>query len=151
MKMGTPLTLTPLKSGIYQRFAASAGAAKAPPGSEQLTVSPRQTAALLPTEMTPTSQNPASQGVDIQDVTGKKQEQSRQVEDARQLAEKANSYMRQADTQLEFKVNEQTGRVVISVVASDTKEVIRQIPPESLHRFADRITQMQGLLFDTTG
>jgi flagellar protein FlaG len=151
--METTLNLTPLKSSLLTYGKTGSKVASAPSGSEQLSMSPRQTAALLPTELQPTTDLPAPPGqeTDKQDVTEKKQEQTRLVEEARELAEKANAYMRQADTHLEFSVSEQTGRIVISVVESETKEVVRQIPPDSLNRFANRITQMRGLLFETTG
>lgn len=118
----------------------------APSVSEHPSMSPSQTAALLPKVMKTTGSE-----VDNKEVTEKKQEQGSLVEDARQLAEKANTYLKMADTHLEFKVSEQTGRIVISVIESDTKEVVRQIPAESLNRFTSRMTQMRGLLFETTG
>jgi flagellar protein FlaG len=151
--METKLNLSPLKSNIFSYGKMGSKAALAPSGSEPLSMSPRQTAALLPTELQPTQglQPAPGQEAEKQEVTDQKQEQTRLVEEARQLAEKANAYMRQADTHLEFSVSEQTGRIVISVVESETKEVVRQIPPESLNRFANRITQMRGLLFETTG
>jgi len=133
-----------LSSGVYLKQAARR--MDAPAGSEQTSMSPRQTDALMPTEFAP-----AGQGVEQQEVSGNKQEQSRLVEDLRMMAEKANAYMGMADTHLEFKVSEQTGRVVISVVESDTQQVVRQIPPETLDRFANKLTQMRGLLFDATG
>lgn len=154
--MESSLNLTNLKNGVYKPMAPSLRSA-APSGSEQLSMSPRQTAALLPTDLTPTDLSPPvstslDQGAENkQDVSETKQEQTRLVEEARHLAEKANTYLRMADTHLEFTVSEQTGRVIISVVESDTKEVVRQIPPDSLNRFANRITQMRGLLFETTG
>jgi flagellar protein FlaG len=154
--MESSLNLTSLKNGVYKPMAPSLRPT-APSGSEQLSMSPRQTAALLPTDLTPTDLTPAAPtepeagADDKQDVTDTKQEQTRLVEEARHLAEKANAYLRMADTHLEFTVSEQTGRVIISVVESDTKEVVRQIPPDSLNRFANRITQMRGLLFETTG
>lgn len=151
--METNLNLTTLKGGVYTRIA-SAARAGALSGSEPLSMSPRQTEALLPTELAPPGaqqSEPQRELEGIQDVAEPKQEQSRLVEEARKLAEKANSYMKLADTHLEFNVSEQTGRIVISVVESDTKEVVRQIPPDALNRFANRITQMRGLLFETTG
>lgn len=151
--METNLNLNGLKGGVYTRLT-SPSRAKAPSGSEPLSMSPRQTEALLPTELEPPGAQPnptQPEPEGIQDVAEPKQEQSRLVEEARKLAEKANSYMKLADTHLEFNVSEQTGRIVISVVESDTKEVVRQIPPDALDRFASRITQMRGLLFETTG
>ena len=118
----------------------------APSSSEQLPLSPRQTEALLPTELVP-----AGGQAEQQDVLSKKQEQSRLVDDIQQMAEKANVYLQQADTHLEFKVSDETGRVIISVVESDSQAVIRQIPPESLARMADGLSHMRGLLFEING
>jgi flagellar protein FlaG len=133
-----------LSSSVYLKQAIGRKSV-APAGSDQVSMSPRQTEALLPTDFIP-----VGQGAE-QDVSGNQQEQSRLADDMRAMAEKANAYLSLADTHLEFKVNQQTGRVVISVVESDTQKVIRQIPPETLDRFANKITQMRGLLFEATG
>ena len=90
------------------------------------------------------------QGQDQQDVENDK-EQSRQDEVIRQIADNANEYLKKASTHLEFIVGEETGRIVISVIQSETNEVIRKIPPESMTRLADRMAQMRGLLFEAQG
>lgn len=143
--MDLPISSPLASTGAYGKYASGRKPA-ALSGSDQVSMNPRQTAALMPTELAP-----VGPGADLQDVTGNQQEQSRLVDDIRQTAEKANSYMQLADTHLEFAVSEQTGRIVISVVKSDTKEVIRQIPPETLSRFANQITHMRGLLFEASG
>jgi uncharacterized FlaG/YvyC family protein len=143
--MDTAIALTTLNPALFQ-FSSSNRTSVAPSSSDQSSMSPRQTEALLPTDLAP-----AGQGDNQQDVSGTKQEQSRLVDDMRQTAEKANAYMNQADTHLQFTVDNQTGHVVISVINSDTNQVIRQIPPEALSRFASRITQMKGLLFEASG
>jgi flagellar protein FlaG len=143
--MDAVISFPSLLGGIYRPAADRKPAA--PSGSNQMSMSPRQTAALMPTEFAP-----AGQGAETkQDVAETKQELSRLVEDMRQMASKANAYMKQADTHLEFQVSEVTGRVIISVVNSDTKEIVRQIPPDTMTRFSDRMTQMRGLLFETSG
>lgn len=116
-------------------------------GSGVASSSPRQTEALLPTQL-----SPAGQGAGKQEVSGTGQDQaSRLAEEIRQMAEKANAYLKRADTHLEFRVNNQTGHVVVDVVDNTSQEVVRQIPPETMVRFAERMTQMKGLLFDTSG
>jgi len=112
---------------------------------DPLSLSPRQTEALLPSAL-----NPVGQGDGQQDVSSNKQEQSR-LEDIRQMADKANAYMQMADTHLEFKVSQDTGQVIITVVNSSTNEVIRQIPQQSLSRFSKQLSQMRGLLFEAQG
>ena len=114
-------------------------------GPDQSSISPRQTEALLPKDLVP-----VGQGQDQQDVENN-QEQSRQNEAIRQIADSANEYLKQAKTHLEFVVSEETGRIVISVIQNETNEIIRKIPPESMVRLADRMTQMSGLLFDAQG
>lgn len=114
-------------------------------GPDQLSISPRQTEALLPTDLVP-----AGQGFDQQDVE-ETQEQSRHVDDIRQIADKANDYMQKAGTRLEFVVSEETGRVVISVIESETNKLVRKIPPDSMNRLADQMMEMRGLLFEAQG
>lgn len=118
-------------------------------GSASVSIGPRQTEALLPTDLQPV----AEQGP-IQEVSGKQQETASEeslTDQIRSAADRANKYMELTDTFLQFIVSEQTGHVVIHVVNSETKEVVREIPPETLNRIANRTTQMQGLLFETSG
>lgn len=143
----TTITPTRFTSAATPRFAERKSVA--PSAQENAALNSRQTEALLPTEMVPVGQDSTGK----QDVvpSSTQQDQARLAEEAKKRAEKANAYLKAADTHLEFKVSEETGRVVISVVKSDTQEVVRQIPPDSLHRLSDRISQMRGLLFETTG
>lgn len=108
-------------------------------------INARQKEALLPTEMKPASQEGAAQA-----GTETTKQSAQPIDQARQMAEKANAYLKMADTHLEFRVSEETGRVVVSVVDTQSHEVVRQIPPESLNRLNDRMTQMRGLLYETT-
>lgn len=117
-----------------------------PSGSEQMSLSPQHTEALMPRAL-----SPAGQGQQKQEVSGKGQDLSRLVDDIRQTAEKANQYLELAETHLEFTVNDETGRVVVTVVDSETKEVVRRIPPETMIRFSERISEMRGLLFEVRG
>jgi len=49
-----------------------------------------------------------------------------------------------------FSVDKGTGKTVIRVVDSQTKEVVRQIPTEEVLSIARALDQMQGLLFNRT-
>ena len=51
---------------------------------------------------------------------------------------------------LQFSVDKGTGKTIISVVNSQTKEVIRQIPTEEVLSIARALDRMQGLLFNRT-
>ena len=47
---------------------------------------------------------------------------------------------------LSFRVDEATQEVVVSVIDPETKDVIRQIPPEELLRLAERLDSARGSL-----
>ena len=47
---------------------------------------------------------------------------------------------------LNFTTDEDTGRLVIKVIDRDTKQVIRQIPPEELLSLAKRLEELRGIL-----
>jgi len=47
---------------------------------------------------------------------------------------------------LQFSMDEASGRTVITVVDSSTKEIIRQIPGEEVLRMAQELDRMQGVL-----
>jgi flagellar protein FlaG len=49
---------------------------------------------------------------------------------------------------LQFSIDKETGKTIISVVDAATKEVIRQIPGEEILAIARAIDRMQGLLIN---
>lgn len=48
---------------------------------------------------------------------------------------------------LSFEVYDKTGDVVVKVINRDTKEVIRQIPPEDLLEITEKLEELRGVLF----
>ena len=48
-------------------------------------------------------------------------------------------------TNLQFSVDEDTGRTIVSVIDSETRQVVRQIPAEEVMRMARALDRMQGL------
>ena len=48
---------------------------------------------------------------------------------------------------LQFRVDDESGRTIITVLDSETEEVIRQIPPEQVLTLAKNIESLKGLLF----
>lgn len=46
---------------------------------------------------------------------------------------------------LEFTVDDDTGRQIVKVIDSDTEKVIRQIPPEEVLSLAERLGEVEGL------
>jgi flagellar protein FlaG len=67
--------------------------------------------------------------------------QSSVAERTRRAAEQIESFVRSQGRNLEFRVDDSTGLVVVRVRDAGTGEVIRQIPSETALRFAERIAR----------
>lgn len=52
---------------------------------------------------------------------------------------------------LQFSIDRDTGKTVIKVIDSNTKELIRQIPPDEILQLAKEIDRMRGLLLHRQG
>lgn len=51
-------------------------------------------------------------------------------------------------SRLDFRVDEETNRIVVKVIDTETDKVIKEIPPEQLIKLAAKIQKMIGLLVD---
>jgi flagellar protein FlaG len=71
---------------------------------------------------------------------------------AKQNVNEAIEKLKQAgeifNRRLDFRVDEETNRVVVKVVDTTTDKVIKEIPPEQLLQLAARIQEMIGILVD---
>jgi len=52
---------------------------------------------------------------------------------------------------LKFSVNKDSGRIMVTVTDEATGEVIREIPPSELVKFAEKFDEMVGMIFDQKG
>ena len=52
---------------------------------------------------------------------------------------------------LQFSVNKNSGRIVVTVTDEATGKVIREIPPSELIKFAEKFDEMVGMIFDQKG
>ena len=59
-----------------------------------------------------------------------------------------NDFVQVVKRDLEFSVDDNTGRTIITVFDADTQEIIRQIPPEKVLAVAENIREVRGLLFE---
>ncbi len=67
------------------------------------------------------------------------------------FAEALEDVTQRLDSDVRLDVDDDTGRVVAKIIDRDTREVIRQIPPEELLHIAARLNDLVGLLFDAEG
>lgn len=61
---------------------------------------------------------------------------------------KANKVMTIAGRSLEFSVHEATNDIMVKVINTETKEVIREIPPEKILNIVAGLMELAGLLVD---
>ncbi|MFA7269339.1 MAG: flagellar protein FlaG [Sterolibacterium sp.] len=76
-------------------------------------------------------------------ATTQQQQSSQQVQQAYEKIKAAVAPMAQ---NLQFSMDESSGKTVVRVVDSSTQEVIRQIPSEEVLKMAQELDRMQGLL-----
>jgi flagellar protein FlaG len=65
------------------------------------------------------------------------------------VARQIEAYLRSNNRALEFRVDADTGRTVISVRDSETGELIRQIPGDEVLRIAQAMKELTSLLHET--
>ena len=76
----------------------------------------------------------------------KAQDQAEQME---QVKTRLNEELSRMDVGLEFQVNQDLDRVVVSVIQRETGKIIRQIPPEEMLELAKGLKEMSGVLVNT--
>jgi flagellar protein FlaG len=69
--------------------------------------------------------------------------------DLRQAVDRLNDMARTLKRDLQFRVDETTDRVVVTVVDSETQEMIRQIPSEEVLALARSLSMTQGSMVNT--
>lgn len=74
------------------------------------------------------------------------QDESNETTKVEQAVNQINQYVQTLSRDLQFSVDEDSGRTVVKVLDTETKEVIRQIPSEELLKIARHLTDGGGLL-----
>ncbi len=59
-----------------------------------------------------------------------------------------DTFLRSTNRSLQFRVDDATGRTVVSIVDTETGEMIRQVPGEEVLRLAQRVEDSVGALLD---
>lgn len=68
--------------------------------------------------------------------------------EVKQAVSRLNDYVQNMRRDLQFRVDEDSNRVIVTVVDSESGEVIRQIPNEQVLAAANSLKAAQGLLVD---
>ncbi|MDR0440380.1 MAG: flagellar protein FlaG [Candidatus Accumulibacter sp.] len=67
-------------------------------------------------------------------------------EGLQEAVEKIQKFVSMAACNIEFSIDEDSGRTVVKVVDRETKDVVRQIPSEEMLDLAQALDKLQGLL-----
>jgi len=83
------------------------------------------------------------------EARAERQAASQEVADVRQAVEEINNHFQSVGRDLKFQVDRESGRTIITVLDSETQEIVRQIPPEEVLNLAQRLNL--GTSVDSTG
>ncbi|KIQ27293.1 MULTISPECIES: flagellar protein FlaG [Pseudomonas syringae group] len=62
-------------------------------------------------------------------------------------AEDIQKFFHTVKRNLEFSIDEESGKVIVKVIASDSGEIVRQIPNAEILKLADSLSDANSLLF----
>jgi len=64
----------------------------------------------------------------------------------RNAARAANAAVKTLSNNLEFRIDQQSGRTVVRIVDASTQQLIRQLPSEEMLAIARALDKLQGML-----
>ncbi|MFP5429027.1 MAG: flagellar protein FlaG [Gammaproteobacteria bacterium] len=82
---------------------------------------------------------------------GNGSQQTSVVDDAekvRNAVTEIEKFLSSTRRNLEFSTDEESGKIVVKVIASETGELIRQLPSEEALRIANSLSDVNSILFD---
>lgn len=78
----------------------------------------------------------------------KKKEKATPMEEVEKATRELNQYMDELKTSLGFSIHEKTKELMVNIINRDTKEVIKQIPPEELVTIREKMAELAGILLN---
>lgn len=69
-------------------------------------------------------------------------------DDVKSAVAEIERFLKESRRNLEFLTDEESGKIVVKVIASDSGELIRQIPSEEALRIAHSLSDVKSVLFD---
>ena len=76
------------------------------------------------------------------------EKQPHSLEDLEKAVGEIRDFVQSSQRQLDFSIDDSTGRVVVKVIATQSGEVIRQLPSETALKLAQSLSEASSLLFD---
>lgn len=100
-----------------------------------------------PVEATGRSRLEEARQASVDEAEASTQAERPSAENVAAAVEKINDFIQITRRDLQFSVDDETGRTVVKVLDSETDEVIRQIPAEEILTIAANLDEVRGLLF----
>lgn len=89
---------------------------------------------------------PAARGQDLPPARPEQAEESVEVEQVETAVSQISDFVQNFQRDLLFSIDEDSDRLVVKVVDSETQEVIRQIPSEEMLRIARNLDSPESLI-----
>lgn len=81
-------------------------------------------------------------------ATGKDSNADKESKDLKAAVKEMEKFFQSVRRNLEFSIDEGSGQVVVKVIATETGEVVRQLPSAEALKIADSLKNANSLLFD---
>ena len=75
-------------------------------------------------------------------------EDSNDIEKVKNAVSDIEQFLSSSRRNLEFSTDEESGKIVVKVIASETGELVRQLPSEEALRIARSLSDVNSILFD---
>ncbi|KIH85939.1 Flagellin protein FlaG [Pseudomonas batumici] len=104
--------------------------------------------AVTPASSSPATDKPAAPHADAVKAASATSKDSDSSDRLKQAVQDIEKFVQSIKRNLEFSIDEHSGQVVVKVIASETGEVVRQIPSEEALKLADSLSTAGNVLFD---
>ncbi|WP_426142130.1 flagellar protein FlaG [Pseudomonas sp. DWP3-1-2] len=111
-----------------------------PVASEQTVAAPQSATAQV--------QAPAASADSSASKDSTKDSEAEKSEKLKTAVQEIEKFVQSVRRNLEFSIDEASGEIVVKVIASDTGEVVRQLPSAEALKIADSLHNAHSLLFD---
>lgn len=71
-----------------------------------------------------------------------------QADKVKSAVSEIEKFLKASQRNLEFSTDEESGKIVVKVIATDSGELIRQLPSEEALRIAHSLSDVKSVLFD---
>jgi flagellar protein FlaG len=95
------------------------------------------------------AQKPRADAAIVAPVKDEKKDAVTERDQLKMAVQEIEKFVQSVKRNLEFSIDEPSGKVVVKVIASDSGEVVRQIPNEEVLRLANSLNDASSLLFST--